>query len=362
MSLVIVGVVLVSLALTGVFSGRDSAHQVDATCAPTAPGTAGIAAGSAIRRLDAIDLDREVEGAQALGSRWLRLDIDWSTVQAGGPGRYDWSLTDPAIEVAVRLGINVDGVIAYTPSWALPAGADSDKYPPTDPADYARFAAAAAGRYAAMGVHTFEIWNEPNNPDFWKPKPSVAEYKSLLTGAYAAIKSVDRGATVLSGGLAPSQPGGVSPIDFLSGLYDNGGGRSFDAVSDHPYSFPRLPTDTTPRSAWTQIAGTDPSLRSVMVAHGDGGKRIWATEFGAPTYSGGVSDEQQAVEIRQAFETFRSASWAGPLFVYSYQDLGTSSNDAEDHFGLLRHDGSHKPSWEVFRQAAASLSNSCNRR
>ena len=29
--------------------------------------------------------------------------------------------------------------------------------------------------------------------------------------------------------------------------------------------------------------GTYPSLRSTMTDNGDGGKKIWATEFGAPT-------------------------------------------------------------------------------
>jgi hypothetical protein len=360
---VVLGVVLTSLALAGAWSGQRPAPRADAGCAVTAAGAPGIAAGSSIQRLDARQLSDELNGLQTLGSRWLRLDVTWSIVQDKGANSYDWSRVDPAIQSALARGINVDGSLLYTPTWAKPAGAYDDHFPPTDPSLFAAFAAAAVRRYAPMGLHTWEIWNEPNNPEFWRPSANIAQYAVLLKQAYAAIKAVDPTSTVLAGGTAPASTTStsLSPVDFLNGLYANGAGGFFDAVGDHPYSFPRLPTDASPRSAWTQMDGTDPSLRSVMVAHGDSAKRIWATEYGAPTYPDGVTDQQQATEIMQAYEIFRSTPWAGPLFVYSYRDVGTDPSNGEDFFGLLRFEGSRKGSWEVFRQAAHAFATGCSR-
>jgi hypothetical protein len=325
-------------------------------CSSSAPGAPGIAAGGGIQFHSASDRSRELDGLQALGARWIRFDIAWSDVQAKGPESYDWSRYDAVIRGSSSRHLDVLGMIGYTPRWAAPSGATSDKFPPRDAADYARFAAAAVRRYAPIGVHTWEIWNEPNISEFWKPAPRLDQYATMLEQSYAAIKAVDPTATVLTGGTASKSTtsDGISPVDFLRGLYADGAGRSFDAVAAHPYSFPALPSEYEPSSAWSQLDRTVPSLRSVMVDHGDGSKQIWATEEGAPTSDTGVTDAQQAATITQAYTIFRSEPWAGPLFVYTYRDSGD-----DDLFGLLRDDGSRKPSWGAFRAAANAFDAGC---
>ena len=129
-------------------------------------------------------------------------------------------------------------MLGYTPSWARSGG--TNYYPPKNPADFANFARTAARRYAPMGVHTWEIWNEPNLAMFWSPKADPVAYATLLRGAYPAIKSVDRTATVVTGGLAPTSDNGkdVAPISFLAAIYFHGAKGNFDAVGMHPYSYP----------------------------------------------------------------------------------------------------------------------------
>ena len=348
-------------AIVLTFADCSSASSPPATtaaaCNQPLPGAPGIAGGSAIEYTSGKPLTDELNGLQALGARWLRLDITWSDVQASGPTSYNWSWEDPPIKGALARGINIDANIAYTPSWARQPGTDDDKYPPTDPSTYASFAAATVRRYAPMGVHTWEIWNEENNSGFWKPAPNIAQYAALLQKAYAAIKGADPSATVLLGGLSSLQPGGVDPVTFLSGLYASGAGGSFDVVADHPYTFPDMPADS---SNWAQMASSNPSLLSVMTAHGDGAKKIWVNEYGAPTRPGRVPEPDQANMITQAFQLLRSYPWAGPLFVYSYQDLGTDASTDDDFYGILRYDGSKKPSWLAFQQAASAFTTACS--
>ena len=70
---------------------------------------------------------------------------------------------------------------------------------PADPGPFAQFAGAAAARYAPLGVHDWEIWNEPNGA-FWLPAPNPAAYVAWLR-VMPAIKAADPEATVISGGL-----------------------------------------------------------------------------------------------------------------------------------------------------------------
>jgi len=314
----------------------------------------GISAGGALQNEDATTLARDLDAMQAVGARWVRVDINWAQIQSGGPSSYSWGPIDSVVQGATARGIKVLGVIVYTPSWARPSGSSASYGP--DPAKYAAFADTAVRHYAAMGVHSYEVWNEPNIGSFWT-SPNPAAYTRLLKAVYPAIKSADSSATVLSGGTAPAPTDGssYSPVDFLRGIYANGGAGYFDAVSHHPYCFPASPGDTQGWSAWYQTYGTSPSVRSVMVANGDGAKKIWGTEYGAPTDgpSGAhVSEGAQADMITNAYATWASYDWAGPLFVYEGRDLGTSTSTRENFFGLLRHDFTQKPAYAAYQAAS----------
>ena len=118
-----------------------------------------------------------------------------------------------------------------------------------------------------------------------EPGANAKAYAVLLENAYNAIKSVNPSAGIITGGMAPaiSANGNTSPIGFLTALYAAGAEPYFNAVGMHPYSYPAMPTYFAPWNAWSQIASTTPSLRSIMTANGDAGKRIWMTEYGAPT-------------------------------------------------------------------------------
>jgi polysaccharide biosynthesis protein PslG len=114
--------------------------------------------------------------------------------------------------------MSADLVIDGCPPWAAVAGTNGDPYSqPASPAQFATWAAEVAARYSSRGVRTFEIWNEPNIVQFWRPKPNPAAYSADLVAAYAAIKTVDPSAFIISGGLARAVTNGTdyTAIDFL---------------------------------------------------------------------------------------------------------------------------------------------------
>jgi len=351
---------------------RFAGALVVALCLATSPAAAtvegsstqdarfGFAAGGNLHNLAPPELERYLDGVRAARAGWVRIDVNWSVIQYRGRDTYNWDPFDRIVRGITSRGMRVLAGILYTPPWARPVGTPATT-PPTNLADYAAFAHTVAQRYGAMGVHAFELWNEPNIPIFWSPRPDPARYAQLLKLAYAAVKSADPSATVLSGGLSPYgvygqiDKGGMNPLTFLERMYAAGAGHSFDGLAWHPFNFP-YGFGFARWSAWSQMTKTNPSARSILRANGDGTKKIWATEFGFPTGSTSrdVSEAKQAQLLKKALNGLIARTWAGPAFVYSYRDSGTNNRNVEQNFGVVRYDYSPKPAYRVLQRVAAA--------
>lgn len=312
---------------------------------PVADGSREIGMTVRLVDTDPATVTREFDLMASMHVSWVRADFDWSAIEVNHGG-FNWAYPDGIVKEASARRMNVLPVLAYTPSWARPAATTSHT-PPSHASDFAEFARAAAARYAPLGVHTWEIWNEPNINDFWQPAPDANKYGELFRAAAATIRGVDPTATVLTGGLTrgsdTADGSRISQTKYLEQLYANGTAQEASAIAVHPYSFPWLPlTDTTP-----MVGGFNdvPALQQVMKRHGDGGKKIWITEFGAPTgtASYAVTDNNQALSLVQARRQNQQWSWAGPLIYFELRDAGTDRAVGDDNFGVVRRDLSLKP-------------------
>lgn len=324
------------------------------SCQPSTP-RAPIGMTVHFRDADTDSVQRQFDLMAQMGVTWVRVDIDWSVVEPER-GRFDWTYPDLVVEQAAAREMKVVAVLAFSPPWARPAAPDDARYSrPEELSEWADFTRVAAQRYAPQGVHTWEIWNEPNTSKFWPPGPDVNEYGTLFWVAADAVREADPEATLLIGGLGPQfdVPGAeIPPTEYLEALYANGAAKIADGIAAHPYSFPALPMDTPQR----MVGGFKdlPALRTVMEKHGDGDKQIWITEFGAPTGTGphAVSEDDQATTLVQAREQVQQWDWAGPLIYYELVDGGTDLADPEQNFGVLRTDLAPKPAAEALLDMA----------
>ncbi|MBX7450652.1 glycoside hydrolase family 5 protein [Mycolicibacterium sp. 3033] len=296
------------------------------------------------RGADPQSLHDQFDAMSAMNARWVRADVDWSVVEPV-QSRLDWSTVDVIVDRALARGMQVLLVLAFTPPWTTSASTPDHAVRPDDPEAFANFARVAAQRYAARGVHHWEIWNEPNSGKFWPPRPDAVEYGRVFRAAAAAVRQVDPRATLLIGGLSPTYgtPGpDLDPVTYLTQLYDDGAARLADGIAVHPYTFPFGPTDRRQRT--TGGFHDLPAMHDVMVQRGDGAKKIWITEYGAPTGTGpnAVSEREQAAALLSARRRVATWNWAGPLIYYELVDAGTDPNDPEQNFGVLRPDDSPK--------------------
>jgi len=321
----------------------------------------------------------------------LRADVSWASVEATR-ARFNWSGPDEIVTQAALHHLNVLMIVDSTPAWASGASTSRGDWswlPPHQPAAYGAFAAAVAARYGGGGTFWqehphlpryppagIELWNEENISRFWGNEvPSPPVYTAMVKAAYTSIKRVDPAMTVLIGGLASI--GGYNDIacsgrdgpghdntawnglNYLQALYAAGVHGYFDAVAWHPYNYWRGATAADMLaynrcSAWSQMASTPVSLRSLMDIYGDAGKRIWVTETGAPTCVPGaayvcVSPAQQAGLAAREAQLWKSFPWAGGFYWYDIRDDRGPVTDVQSHFGVVSSGNSPKPAYFALR-------------
>jgi hypothetical protein len=300
----------------------------------------------------------QLEAMKAMGVTSVRLEANWYWGQPTGPSSFDWGELDQAVASIQKVGLSADLIIDGCPAWAAVSDAQGDMYAqPASSAVFATWAGAVAARYGDKGVKYFEVWNEPNLAVFWQPAPDPAAYTADLKVAYAAIKVVDPSAVVLSGGLAPADNDGTDydPRTFLEDMYADGAEGSFDGLGYHPYSYPDSPDTVASWSGWSMMSDTSPSIRSIMTENGDSRKKIWITEYGAPTSGpNSVGETGQSTDLVQAISQVASLDWIGSFYIYTWSDISTLPAD-ENGFGLLTDENTQKPAYSAVTGALASV-------
>jgi polysaccharide biosynthesis protein PslG len=292
---------------------------------------------------------------------YIRIDLPWSVIQPDDSTTWNFTDYDRVFNAIVAKGFKILALPTYCPSWAN-GGFDDDKYPPTaaHATDWYNFVKKCADRYIPIGVDSWEMWNEPNITGFWEPVCNVADYTNIILkngsdAVRASASALGKSVTVISGGLSPAATDGqnIHPLDFLTGIYANGGKSYMDAIGHHPYCFPESPYSTV---EWSCFQMT-PKIYQIMVNNGDGDKKIWGTEFGYHTGNddiGGVTQDIQAQYVTDAYSIWHRWKFTGPLCWYDYQDLGTDLSDREQCFGLKLFNGENKQGWLAYKNVMIS--------
>jgi endo-1,4-beta-mannosidase len=296
--------------------------------------------------------------ARQAGADSQRLTLGWNWAE---PYKDDYRLGgfDQIYRASLARGIRPLITIMFSPWWTWAPGTQCERFGPQctfppDPvfdSEWREFVALVAQRYPqAIGI---EIWNEPNLRLFWKPSPDPARYTDLLGQAYRAVKSVDPDMPVISGGLAnasTTQDGTESLVDFLTGIYDNGGKGYMDGIGFHPYGAIPTRTDFVERSA--------DRVRSVRDSHGDVGKPLWATEFGLTTtgnpWPNVWTEQEQAEGLALHYKTLAAMPDVAGIYLHTLLEPEGSRAGDGPGFGVVRGDGTPKPSFCAVAAARAA--------
>ena len=252
------------------------------------------------------------------GFRWVRMDFIWQITEPER-GKYDFSRYDrflTGLEAHhLRAILILDyGNSLYTDGKAVRTAEAREAF--------ARWAAAAATHFAGRGI-VWEIFNEPNIPMFWPPKPVTDEYVALATAVNEAIQKAAPNERVIAPAAANVD------LPFLEACFRGGALARWNAVSVHPYRH------TSPESVAPEYA----ALRSVIQKFTDPGREVVPVISGEWGYSSawqGMTEEKQAVMLARQFLT-NAGNGISISIWYDWRDDGLDANEAEHHFGLVRH-------------------------
>lgn len=291
-----------------------------------------------------------LQKAKDAGFSGLRRDLLWDVVERGGS--YSFSEFSAGAENLTALGMKVLWILDYghpDHGGAIPQSAD-------DIAAFGRFAQAAAqfGK-TSQNVIGFEVWNEPNLSNWW-PNPDPVLYGRVFESALTAVRNVDAGVPVISGGVTIDEP------SYLFKLARSGSLRSASGVGVHPYRKDTYVT-TSPSYKRTYISpemyANDSLVTKKYLASQGVTAPPWNTESGYSSaffldpvqYPNALSSE---AKVRVGNLVLRNVLTQIALnerliTVFRLIDKGVSSTDKEMNFGLLDASGAEKPSYVALK-------------
>ena len=326
--------------------------------------------------------------ALILGAGWNRWPLYWDRIEIQ-PSQYDWSAYDRLVVADIRHGLKTNAILLGRPSFWQEGGSIANLFTPifadgsdSAPADmpinpdnpWAQFVHYAVTRYkpggvlaqhnafkADEGIRVWEVWNEPDVPQFWQGGSDA--YARLLKVAAIVVKTVDPQARVVFGGLLfPNDESFMARVlrqlrnDPLRDQYN----WFFDVMAVHGY-------EDTWRSGWLAKVAQD-TLKTINLS-----RPIWVNETGVSVwddYPGPVwahrPDQRQrlATAEQQAHFLVMSAALAFAkgvevvMYHQLYDDCGNypAGTDFPPHQGELCGSGAcYGDAFGIYRNRRGSL-------
>jgi hypothetical protein len=285
----------------------------------------------------------QLQALHDTGATLARSDALWEASEPAAPvdgvHHYDWSFDDRIAGALAEHGLTWLAILDYSAPWA-PSVPGQDHSPPRSDADYAAYAGAFAARFGTGGtfwrehpglprapVTTIEIWNEPDNGEFWTPAPDPSGYADLYLAARAAIDTADPSARVIVGGL-------TRPTAFLPEMVRARPELTghVDGIAIHPYGAPAV--------VLTKVRGARAALDSLGMA----AVPLYVTEFGWTTDPAGALGYVPAT--RRAAFIIRTLAALGHLdcglaagVLYTWVTPQRNPGDSGDWYGIHDPDG-----------------------
>jgi polysaccharide biosynthesis protein PslG len=281
---------------------------------------------------------------------------------------------DDLVRSAQQRGMELLITIWGTPEWAN--GGQAPNRPPHAAAALEQFATALSNRYSGRhsgypAVRLFSAWNEPNLEQFLAPQfdnagrsVGPALYAPIARAVYAGVKRGNPEALVAIGETSPRgrdipTDGRVqdshSPPRFARLLAEARPAVEFDAWSQHPYPpRPQIAPDEPVRWPRVGIGNLERFGTAVDEWFGREGTPIWITEYAHETLPPEPLGIDPALQARYAEEALRRAvdNPRVRMFIwFVFRDRA----DGLWQSGLLREDGSPKPTFERFAASAQRL-------
>lgn len=299
---------------------------------------------------------KENEWAQleATGIRVARVDLFWSEVERK-PGVYNWDFYDDMVKKLVERNIRPLFVLGfpnkiYSPSVSRTINGKEVPFtqaPQTPEAieAYARWAAEAVGRYNKHNP-IWEIWNEPETPQFWPPKGDVEAYIRMANPVVDAIRKKQPTAIIIAPSMS-AVPNWHYHSEFMPAVLGSELGRKIDAISIHPYR------NAAPETVLENMDLLNGYIREALPDR-VGSLHYFFSEWGYSTAKGARTEEMQAAYLVRQLLVGQMVG-ARVTIWYDWRDDGDNPDNREHRFGITRRNGEPKPAYYAFTTILSEL-------
>lgn len=301
------------------------------------------------RTLD--DARADLELLRRVGVRVLRVSIGWDEIEPE-KDRYNFEFWDQFVAMATdEYGVRLIPYVAYTPSWNA-AGPHQTRWksPPRDVREFEEVMALLARRYAER-IDSWEIWNEPDNRDYWLG--TREQFVALLRAGAAGVRRVLPQAQTVLGGIA-------GDLAYLEQLLRDGVAAHVDVVNVHAYF------ETWNAAPIERLPGYLADAAKLVTRLGSG-ERLWLAEVGYGSYRKGA---EISASVRAFCPYEHTARFQADVLVrtvalalaesalhllawYEVRDLATGApvigDENNRHLGVLLPDRRAKPAREALR-------------
>ncbi len=275
------------------------------------------------------------------GASFIRTPLVWATAERT-EGKVDFTPFDQIYELLAKSGLRPLWVVTSAPCWAADAPCSGPQRPSLAPTpehvgQFADFVAQVAQHYPdSLGI---EVWNEPNIPNFWRPKPDPQLYRKLLAAAADAVHASGSKVPVVAAGPSPTtadqvakDPDKIGFVPFIKEVMKGPDAPDVDAIGLHPYSLLQV--------------GKDPVTESIKLY--DQGKEaaaavapdvpVWVTEVGLTTAGQyAISESEQASGLERIVKDF-AGDGVPVVTIHRFFDQADSPLRFERGFGVVASD------------------------
>ncbi|WP_339532898.1 beta-xylosidase [Pseudomonas mucidolens] len=286
---------------------------------------------------------KQINQYQKLGLDWVRVDLHWDRLE---PKQHDYQLStfdelDRTLTAEkIRSVFYLVGSAPFITT-APKGAAFQDQYGPRDAKVYAERLAMLARRYP--NIDAWQVWNEQNLPNNWRPEVNAKEYGALLLASHQALNMAAPGKLQVMGGMAYySQMPPRGKTLMFEALGALGVQKLGMVAAYHPYSM----TPETDEPGKNEVLLRGDQLNAIL--HNAGIKHVWATEWGWSSYAGPKEMQELIGEDGQADYTLRRLALMASqdyqkIFLFALSDLDARASARDQHYGLLDLNGKAKP-------------------
>ncbi len=338
--------------------------------AELAPGPFEVTLGLNPTELTDAELERSLDLAVDAGVTQIQSGATWWYLNRDRqPRDYDWTDLDRLLNAAEARDLRVVLRLSGSPGWVhgepISEGTpplETIWRPPVYSEDQLRhwgdFVADVVSRYGVR-VAFYELWNEPNGVDFWRPDPDPAGFASLLRTGYLRAKHADPEVLIANGGLSRNDLGYLETLyEELRNTYPDAedNGHFFDILGVHPYSRDVAPTTVTDDLVTSGEFGVIDEnftaftrMHDVLVDHGEGDKLLYLGEYGfstTRTWMDPVPDERRARYLVEAFTIAERHPYVMGLNWYDF----LTYDDTQAGWAIVDGDGRPTATFEALRE------------